>query len=196
LKEVMRIGIILVISVPVGVLLCVLHFLWISVWVNYKTLFAGKGIFESVVRFIYDDVTLEDEIDPCNIPTTFLEKLKQTMKYGLSYFALGTYNYLIYIIVILYSIHVLITHLGVINGNGSQMVIQTVNILILFLMVILLFINVRGYMNTGMTDIFRLIVKPPIVELTSSLLNTSKVIGGTFLVLILAVFTTILSMIL
>ena len=196
LKEVLRIGIILLISVPVGALLCVVHFLWISIGVNYKTLFAGKGTFEAVVRFIYDDVTLEDEQDPCDIPTTFLEKLKRGMKYGLSYFSLGTYNYLIYIILMLYSLRVLLSHLGVINGNGTQMVVQIVNILMLFLTAIVLFINVRTYTNTGMTDIFRLIVKPPVVEFVQSMMNVSKVIGGTFLVLIVAVFGTVLSMML
>jgi len=196
LKEVLRIGIILLISVPVGALLCVVHFLWISIGVNYKTLFAGKGTFEAVVRFIYDDVMLEDEQDPCDIPTTFMEKLKRGMKYGLSYFSLGTYNYLIYIILMLYSLHVLLSHLGVINGNGSQMVVQIVNILMLFFTAIVLFINVRTYMKTGMTDIFRLIVKPPVVEFVQSMMGISKVIGGTFLVLILMVFGTVLSMML
>ena len=191
LKEVLRIIIIMMVAVPTGALLCIMYFLWVSIFSNFSKLFDGSS-FNNVVRFINSDIGKEGTTDPCNIPTTFWEKFKDGVKNWFLYLSMAAYNNLIYFIVIFYCIHVLTSHLGNINGDGAQMMIQILHIIILALTVLFFFIHIKSFGKTGVTDIFHTLVSPPADELAKSLLKTSEVIAGIISVVVLIITMTII----
>jgi len=176
IKEIIRLILIFIFAIPTGSLLCIVYFLWTSIVTNFKNLvFNNNKNFENLYNFIRSD-TSDDSLlnDPCNVPTTFWEKFWSGVKNSFLYLATFVFSYFIFIITILYCVHVLISGLGQFNGNLMQQLIESFHIILLFVTLGLLLLQVRTFIKDMGENfsLFNALIRPPTMDsMRSTMIN-------------------------
>lgn len=148
LKEILRVISIFTLGLPFGVILCVLYFLWVSIFVNFSYIF-NVEIRERIINFIRQDLIDVNKMGDCSMTTTIWEKIMDSVKNIFLYLSLFIFNYLPFIIIMVFSIYVLIDHILNIKGLGVINNIQK-NITLLILIVCMqLYTVVKQYIQTA-----------------------------------------------
>ena len=102
IKEIVRFIVIIFIDIPLGVMLCISYFFFISFFSLSKILLSTEYN-NKIIEFIRSDVNDLLNSDPCNVQKTFWDYLKNILLYSSTII----YNYLIFIIIIVYCMYIL-----------------------------------------------------------------------------------------
>lgn len=168
LKEIIRLIIIIIFAVPFGVTLCILYFFFVC----FFSIFDSFNELSNIVDFIRSDVMDLLNPDPCNVPKTLWDYIKNSFLY-LSIFI---YNNLIFIITIIYCMYILCSN---INLNGSLTAyLQGFHIPFLLMSIIMLFMLLVKYKRADNdVSIGNLFFNPDRREFENYLRFTSKFIA-------------------
>jgi len=135
IKEIIRLIIIIVFAVPFGVTLCILYFFFISL---FSFIESFKEL-SNVINFIRSDIRDLLNPDPCNVPKTLWDYIKNTFLYLCSFI----YNNLIFIVIIIYCMYVLCSNIHL--NNSLTTYLQCMHIPFLLLSIIMLFMLIIKY---------------------------------------------------
>lgn len=155
IKEIIRLIIIMLFAIPVGIILCILYFFYVCV----TGFFESFNQLENIIRFVRIDI--EDLInpDPCNVPKTFWDYIKNAFLY----LSAGTYNNLIFLIIFVYCIYVLTNNM---NLNGTlTMYLQCTHIPFLICSILGFLILLGKYkVNDPNVTFAQLLLTPDIIK--------------------------------
>jgi hypothetical protein len=168
IKEIIRILIIYFIAIPIGITLCLLYFLWISIITNINIIFSNDSI-TNVINFVRDDSNFKEENQQqsCDVNLSFWQsiiKIFNVVINRLSNITLFIFNNLPLLVVVFYCLFIITHSLYTVNNN---IVIQFINILhiIMLATILLLFTNVifKSYRKINPdASITTLLFDPPI----------------------------------
>ena len=183
-KELFRIIIALVFSVPMGALLCILYFLYLSLIFPIFNLVFKNDFVENIYNYIRSDGAFSDK-DPCNIPTTYWGKIFDNIINFFSYLCIAIFNVLPYLVLIIFSAYYIQIHLlDGLDCPGTSKFLQGINFLILALGILGLIYHFREILKSsgeGFT-VFSIIVTPPMALTLGLMKNLIKILPIIFLI--------------
>ena len=168
IKEIIRLIIIIAVAIPLGLFLCFLYFFYISFFGSYESIIQLKDI----NFFIRNDI--EDLInpDPCNKPKSFWDYIKNT----LLYLSMSIYNYLFFIIIIIYCIYILSRNLESKNLQLNKKLtnyLQGIHIPILIISIICIIVLMFKYKTSiiGNDNLLQYILLTPDIDIFVNLIS-------------------------
>ena len=172
IKEIFRLIIALAFSVPVAAMLCVSYFLYLSLIFPFYKIFKDSFV-EDIYNYIRSEGAFSDR-DPCNIPTTYWEKINDNILNFFSYLCIAIFNVLPYLVPIIFAAYFIrINLLEGINCPGTSKFLQGINFLILALGILGLVLHFRGILKASAglgLNVFSILVTPP-MDRTLSFIN-------------------------
>jgi len=190
IKELFRIIIALVFSVPVGALLCVSYFLYLSLIFPLKNIVFKKDFVENIYNYIRSDGAFSNK-DPCNIPTTWIEKFSENMQNFFSYLCITIFNVIPYLVPIIFAAYFIRIHLlEEIDCSGTKTFLQFFTFFILALGILGLAYHFKGILKALLGEglsVFNILITPN-MDLTLSLMSLLIKIIPIVLLLMLFIF--------
>ena len=161
--ELIRLAIMFIVAVPLGATLCVFYVLWVSIVRNIIKFFKPE-VRSGIINYIRDfhKTTKEKENEERDGPV-----FKASNYFA--YVGLFAYNYLLYIILLFYCIHVLMSHMGNIHGNLLQQVVQYFHLGLLAIVFALFYYLYNYYKQNGSPSFFASAISPPLIAYTTTL---------------------------
>jgi hypothetical protein len=155
IKEIIRLIIIMMFAIPLGIILCLLYFFYVCI----TGFFESFNQLENIIRFIRIDIEELVNPDPCNVPKTFWDYLKNAFLY-LSAFV---YNNLIFLIIIFYCMFVLINDMSL---NGTLTMYLQLSHIPILICCVLSFLVLLGKYKVGENNatFAMLLLNPDIIK--------------------------------
>ena len=165
IKELVRMIIALAISVPVGALLCISYFLYLSLVFPLFNIVFKKDFVQTIYNFIRSEGVFSGK-DPCDIPVSFWDKILDNVGNMFSYLCITIFNLLPYLVLILFSAYYIRIHLlDGMDCPGTSKFLQGINFTILGIGILGLvwhFREILTIITTGGTlTLFTILVVPP-----------------------------------
>jgi len=187
IKELFRLIIAFVVSVPFGAVLCVFYFLYLSIIFPFFKVFKNDFI-NDIYSYIRGDGAFSDK-DPCNIPMGFWENLGDNIQNSFSYSCMTIFNILPFLVPIIFSAYYIRIHLiDEMDCSGTKLFLQFFTFLILAIGILGLVWYfswiVKALLGVGLT-VFTILVAPPIAAMAIPLLFVSYLIKFIYAILTL-----------
>ena len=191
IKEILRLAVIFLFSIPFGAMMCVAYVLYISIITNFVK-FSQKNVREGVVNYIRHSVVERKVREPqaagvlSNI-TGYTDDIKFKFTSILNYISIFFYNYFIFCLLILCSLYGL-AYTKIIDDVGLlQQMMQYFNLGLIVIVVAMVLYVLRYYIQSGATDIPTLLIAVPFKSFMTILESTYYIIFAILLVFVVIV---------
>jgi hypothetical protein len=184
--EVIRVLTIYFVAIPVGLVLCLIYFLWVSIITNFGVI--NPTVISNIISFIKDDFNYRKDNgeDPCNSNSSFLDYLISIAYKVLNiliYVPLIIFNILPFFMILFYCVYVIMNCFKVIKGPKKQLFY--IHIIFLCMAILNLKSTFDGYLRADNKLGFSVLFSPPIEE---QCIYFFSVFTGIFTIIFLLIF--------
>ena len=193
--EVFRIICIAFFAVPFGIILCVLYFLWISIVTNIYSMFSSD-VRNDIINFIRADLDSAIIMDTSPAKQGTFTQIWNGIMNLFTYFLMFIFNYLLFIILIIYTSYVLGKgFMNITNFKLSNM-LQVLSMCLLILTVVLFVLFLTILQNNGYTTMYEMFILPPIEYFKSMTTVSFNTIAIFFILVMFTAFIYAISTVL
>lgn len=172
--ELIHLIVIYLFSIPFGIILCVLFFLWVSTVTTIKSVFFGS-MRDNIIEFLRSDLQTAiilntDDVSDYGIFSEIFNAISNFF----TYLSMTIFNYLPFLILIAYTSYVIANGLSNINNFNVSYMLQVSNIGLLVLTIVLFLLYLFILTKDGSITIYELFILPPI-EIYKSMTNIAYI---------------------